>query len=129
MLTPGQAEYFKDSKIRDENGRPYIKVKEIGENVRYQRNSEERSNVLQQMQAESSVHGDLQEVSEQNTLRSCNTENSVQGVRTEKGQIIATSKFSFKENSSDAKNATSYTKAEAVEMVDGIMENILSGEN
>ncbi len=94
----------------DSNGRPHIKVKEIGEDVRHQRNSEERSNVLQQMRAESSVHGDLQEVSEQNTLRSGNTENSVQGVQTKKGQIVATSKFSLKENSDNNKKLAYHTK-------------------
>ena len=41
---------------------------------------------------------------------------------TSKGQ------FSLKENSSESKNPNSCTKAEAVEMVDGIMENLLSFE-
>ena len=52
-----------------------------------------------------------------NIIISQNSEKS-----TPKGQ------FSLKENSSDAKNASSYTKAEAVEMVDGIMESLLSFE-
>jgi hypothetical protein len=67
----------------DKDGRPYIKLKEIGKNVRHSRNTEERSNVLQQVQAESSLHGDLQEVSGQDTARSGKTEKSVQGVRSE----------------------------------------------
>jgi hypothetical protein len=41
------------------------------------------------MQTEGSVHGDLQEISEQNTARSGKTENSVQGIRTDnEGGII-----------------------------------------
>ena len=67
----------------DKDGRPYIKLKDIGKNVRHSRNTEERSNVLQQVQAESSLHGDLQEVSGQDTARSGKTEKSVQGVRSE----------------------------------------------
>lgn len=72
----------------DKDGRPYIKVKEIGKNVRHSRNPEEQSNVLQQVQAENSPHGDVHEVPGQNTARSGKTENSVQGVRTKnEGEI------------------------------------------
>jgi hypothetical protein len=53
----------------------------------------------------------------------------VQGVQTEKGQLAAKGNFHFKENSSDAKNATSYTKAEAEAMVDGIMENLFVSDD
>lgn len=70
----------------DNNGRPYIKIKEIGEDVRHSRNSEEHSNVLQQVQAESSVHGDLSQISEQDTRSSADTENSLQRVRAEAGR-------------------------------------------
>ena len=70
----------------DSNGRPYIKIKEIGEDVRHSRNSEERGNVLQQVRAESSVYGNLQEVPRQDTARSGKTENSLQRVRAEAGR-------------------------------------------
>ena len=75
----------------DSNGRPYIKVKEIIENDRQQRHTEERSNLLQQMQTEEEIHGDLHEISEQHTDRSIDAENSVQGVRADKesGRIKA----------------------------------------
>lgn len=83
VLYPRDFSFVVTEVSTDSNGRPYIKVKEIGKNVRHSRNSEERSNVLQQVQTESSVHGGLQEISEQNTARSGKAENSVQGIRTD----------------------------------------------
>ncbi len=70
--------------VTDINGRPYIKVKEIENDVRQQRHSEERGNVLQQVRAEEKMHSDVQEVSKRHTLQSGDTKNSVQGVRSDK---------------------------------------------
>lgn len=72
---------------KDVNGRPYIKVKEIIENDKrldeggLEASSEERSDVLQQVQASDSRNGDLQEVSGQDTGRGIGSENALQGVR------------------------------------------------
>ena len=46
--------------------------------------SEERSDILQQMQTEKEIHSDLHEISEQHTDRSVDTENTLQGVRGDK---------------------------------------------
>lgn len=71
----------------DSNGRPYIKAKE-NQHVRHPRNSEEQSNVLQQVRTERSVYGDLSETSERDTLSSADTENSVQRIQAEnEGEI------------------------------------------
>ena len=43
----------------DSNVRSYVEAKEIGEDVRHSRNSEEHGNVLQQVRTESTVGGDL----------------------------------------------------------------------
>lgn len=68
----------------DSNGRPYIKVKEIGNYDRQQRHSEERGDVLQQVRTETEALSNVQEVSERDSQQSDVAENSVQGVRTDK---------------------------------------------
>ena len=71
----------------DSEGIPYIKIKETQGNVRQQGHTEERSNILQQMQTAEGLHSDLYEVSERNTVRGSDTENTVQGVQTNNGGI------------------------------------------
>ena len=71
------------SKSTEGKGRPYIKIKEIGEDVRQQRHTEERGNILQQVQNEGEGHSDLSQISGQDTKRSAKAENSLQGVRTD----------------------------------------------
>ena len=68
----------------DNDGRPYIKVKEVGNHDRQQRYSEERGDVLQRVRTEEELHSNVQEVSERNSLQSGDTKNSVQGVRADK---------------------------------------------
>ena len=49
--------------------------------------SEERSNILQQMQTSGELHSDLHEVSERDTRRGVNTENALQRVRTDNESV------------------------------------------
>jgi N12 class adenine-specific DNA methylase len=78
----------------DNQGRPYIKLKEVVENARQQGHTEERSNILQQMSTEEELHGNLHKISEQDTQRSAETKNSVQRIPidTEKGISTLTDK-------------------------------------
>ena len=57
-------------------------------NGRLENSSEKHSNVLQQVQAEGELHGDLHEVSERNTRQGIDSENTVQGIQTDnKGEV------------------------------------------
>ena len=72
--------------ITDSKGRPYIKLKEVEENVRQQRHTEERSDILQQVSNEEELHSNLHKISERNTAPSGDTKNSVQRVPTDTEQ-------------------------------------------
>ncbi len=64
------------------------RVKEIQKNGQLETSTEKHGNILQQVQIEKELHGNLHEVSERNTGRGVDTENSVQGVRTDnQGEI------------------------------------------
>lgn len=90
MLNEGYT-YVKISRISsisvDNKDRTYIKIKEIGEDVRYSRNTEERSNILQRMRNEGEVHGNLPQISEKDTQRDFEAKNSVQRIQTDKERI------------------------------------------
>jgi len=98
VLYPREFSFVVTEVSTDSDGRPYIKVKEIGEDVRYKGNSEEQGNVLQQMRTENPVHGDLPQISEQDPKSSAETENSVQGVQAEKGEINDVHRVCFLKN-------------------------------
>lgn len=94
----------------DNDGRPYIKVKEVGNHDRQQRYSEERGDVLQRVRTEEELHSNVQEVSERNSLQSGDTKNSVQGVRADKV------------NSPQDKIENDVVKESAADVHDGVLD-------